>query len=94
MPRTTERRVMVKRPRPLGDAGRGRADGAHLVDDPLVGTLADEIGGDGDRRREAERVGAAMALHHDAVQPEEHRAVVAARVEPLAQHANAGRASR
>ena len=31
------------------------------------------------------RIGAAMRLHHHAVQPDHHRAVVAPRIEPLAQ---------
>ena len=34
-------------------AGRGPGDAAHLLDDPLVGALADQIGRDGDRRGEA-----------------------------------------
>ena len=40
---------------------------------------------DVDRMGEALGVGAAVRLHHHAVQPQHHRAVVAARVEPLAQ---------
>src|ERR1700694_5236935 len=39
---------------------------------------------DADRIGEAERVGRAVALYRDAAQPEEHRPVVAARVEALA----------
>src|SRR5579883_3494 len=43
------------------------------------------VDGDADRIGKAQRVGAAMALDADAVEPEEDRAVVAARIEPLAQ---------
>ena len=46
-----------------------------------IGALADEVDRDADRGGEADGVGAAVALHHDAVQAEEHGAVVAPRIE-------------
>ena len=56
-----------------------------LGGDPPVGALLDQIDRHADRIGEAERIGAAVALDHNAVQAEEHRAVVAPRIEPLAE---------
>ena len=73
----------------LRSAGAGAAERfflepMQLTDDPLAGPLPDQIRRDADGVGEAERVGAAVALHDDAVEAQEHGTVVAARIEPLA----------
>ena len=66
----------------LGSSPTIRAEPvAHAV----VEAVHHHVHRDIDRMGEALRIGAAMRLHHHAVQPEHHRAVVAARIEPLAQ---------
>ena len=50
----------------------------------LTGALLDQIDRDPDGVGEAERIGAAMALDHDAIQAKEHGAVVAPWIEALA----------
>ena len=49
--------------------------------DPVIVTLRDQVDRDADRVGEADRIGAAVAFDRDAVEPEEHRAVVAARID-------------
>src|SRR3546814_15224226 len=55
--------------------------GANLLDD----AVAVHVDGDADGIGEAQRIGAAVALHRNPVQAQEHGAVVAARIDALAQ---------
>ena len=67
--------------RPSSAAGAPSADaGRELLGEAVVGEGEGEL----DRRRDAGRVGRAVALDHRAVQPEEHAAVDPARVDALA----------
>ena len=51
----------------------------------VVEAVHDHVHRDVDRMGKALRIGAAVRLHHHAVQSQHHRAVVAARIEPFAQ---------
>src|SRR3546814_18450771 len=55
--------------------------GANLLDD----AVAVHVDGDADGIGEAQRIGAAVALHRTPVQAQEHGVVVAARIDALAQ---------
>ena len=67
-----------------GAAGAAGDRRASSIADRLVESVGDHVDGDADRVGEADRVGAAMALHDDAVEPEQDGAVVAARIGPAA----------
>jgi len=63
--------------------------GAEVVEfgrDPAVNIVAHQLGRNAQRIRHAGGIGAAMALHDDAVEPEEHRAVVVVGIEVNLHH--------
>ncbi len=78
---TAARGVNANMPVHLGDVGGDLGDKTvlHHFDRNIDGGC------------EAQRIGAAMTLHHDAVEPQEHAAIVLARIHALAQRRESAR---
>src|SRR5205085_5499611 len=72
-----------------GDLGE-RVEARDLLADAFVQAVARLVRRTLERRREGEAVGASMALHHEAAQAEQRRAVVAAMVHAAAEAADHG----